>query len=77
LNYKGAPLRSTRTLLKKCQEEISLEDLDIPPIGVKKARGGGILIEVNCEGAEDKAEKLAGSIRKVIEEREGPRYGAP
>jgi len=63
-------------VLGRCQKEISLEEMDIPPIGLRKTRRGGMLIEVRCENQdgnleEEKAEQLAGRIKEVVGSKEG------
>jgi len=46
-----------------------LKDIGIPPPGIRRTRGGGIL-EVKCDGREEKAERLA-SIRDVVKSMDG------
>jgi len=72
LELRGGSPREYEEAMKKCQKEISLEELGIPPLGVRKARGGGVLIEVEGDASEQKAKQLAGLIKAVI----GPREGA-
>jgi len=65
-------------IIKKCQKEISLKEMDIPPIGIKKARAGGILLEIRSEEREDeKAELLASKIKEVVRSVEGAQVRRP
>jgi len=71
-------LREYEYIIKRCQEEISLEELGIPPIGIKKTRTGGILLEVRCEEKEEeKAEKLADRIKEMVRSVEGAQVRRP
>jgi len=66
------------SIIKRCQREISLKELGIPPIGIKKARNGGILLEINCEENEDeKAETLANKIKEMVKSVEGAQVRRP
>jgi len=53
-----------------------LEEMNI--IVIKKARGGGIILDVRSENKEeDKAELLAGKIKEVISSVEGAKVSCP
>jgi len=56
-------------VMKRCEKEISLNDIGILPPSFRRTRGGGIL-EVKCDGKEEKAERLA-SIRDVVKSMDG------
>jgi len=65
-------------IIRRCQKEISLEELGIPPIGIKKTRTGGILFEIKCkENEEEKAEALADKIKEMVRSVEGAQVRRP
>jgi len=52
--------------------------MNIPSIVIKKARGGGIILEIRSENKEeDKAELLAGKIKEVISSVDGAKVHCP
>jgi len=52
--------------------------LRLPPIGFRKAKGGGILLEIQCkEHEEEKAEQLTKCIKEVVGSVEGARVRCP
>jgi len=66
LELRGGTQQEYQEVLKSCQEKIKLEELGIPPIGLRKARGGGILLEVRCnDNEEEKARQLAERMKEV------------
>jgi len=78
LEIQGGTQQEYQDVLKSCQERIKLEELGIPPIGLKRARGGGILLEVKSNSNdEEKARILAGKIKEVVGTVEGARVRCP
>jgi len=65
-------------IIRRCQREISLKEMGIPPIGIKKARAGGILLEIRCqEQEEEKVELLANKIKEMVRSVEGAQVRRP
>jgi len=72
LELPGGSSKEYGEVLEKYEKNISLEELSIPPIGLKKSRKGGMLIEIRCKDQEEeKAEQLAQKIREIVGSREG------
>jgi len=44
-------------MANKCQKTIKLKDLGIPPLGIRRARGEGILMEIIGDESEEKARR--------------------
>jgi len=78
LEIQGGTSGKYEELIRKCQREISLEELEIPPVGIRKTRGGGILLEVRSkEKEEEKTESLAERIKEVVGSMEGAKVRCP
>jgi len=41
LELQGGRPEDYAEVVKKCEENISLEELGIPPLGIRRTRGGG------------------------------------
>jgi len=78
LELQGGTQQEYQEVLKNCQERIKLDELGIPPVGLRKARGGGILLEIRCNGNdEEKARMLAEKMKEVVGTVEGARIRCP
>jgi len=78
LEIRGGSSHDYEEIIKKCQEEISLSELGIPLIDIRKARGGGIFLEIRSDKDEEgKAELLAKKIEEQIRGREGATVRCP
>jgi len=78
LELRGGTQEEYQKVLRKCQEKISLDELGIPPMGLRKARGGGILLEVRCQNNEEEKEKqLAERVKEVVGSVERARVRCP
>jgi len=77
LEPQGGRSKDYTDVIKRCEREISLQELDIPPLGVRKTRSGAVLIEIKCERQEEKAEELANRMKEIIKSIEGTRIWRP
>jgi len=55
-------------VMKRCEKEISLKNIGILPPSFRRTRGG--ILEVKCDGKEEKAERLA-SIMDMVKLMDG------
>jgi len=46
IEIQGGTQKEYENIIRRCQREISLKDMGIPPVGIRKARAGGILLEI-------------------------------
>ncbi|KOC58580.1 hypothetical protein WH47_09096, partial [Habropoda laboriosa] len=56
-------------ILATAREKIKLQDLGIPEVRPRRARTGGIILEVSGPGREEKAEALAVRLREVLQDK--------
>jgi len=70
IELQGGRSADYEEVMKRCEKKISLKDIGIPPPGIRRIRGG-ILLEVKCDGKEEKAERLASRIRDVVKSMDG------
>jgi len=69
--------------LRRSDKNVSERDIPggngyLPPIGIRRARRGGVLLEVRAEeNEEEKAELLAERIKEVVKMREGAKVRCP
>jgi len=77
IELQGGKSEDYVEVIKECEKKISLEELGIPPLGVRKTRGGGMLVEIRSTNEEDKAEELASRIKEVVKSREGAKVWCP
>jgi len=79
LELQGGSLEDYGRIINECQKKIKLEELGIPPpIGIRKARGGGILMEIRMEDKEEeKARLLAKKIEEIVSSVEGATVRCP
>jgi len=73
IEIQGGGSKDYQEVIKECERAISLEEMGIPSMEMRTTRGGGILLTIQGDKEEEKAEKLAGRIRKIIEKKEGAR----
>jgi len=76
VDLPGGITNDFKEVLDKCQKDISLEGLNIPPIGIRRTRRGGMLLEVTGDYQEEKAKLLASRIKEVAG-LGGERFAAP
>jgi len=74
MEIQGGGSKEYEKVVKDCEEAISLEEVGISPINMRRTRGGGILLEIKGDREEEKAELLASRIKEVIKKNEGPRH---
>jgi len=78
IELQGGTQQEYEGIIRRCQSEISLEEMGIPPIGIRRARAGGILLEIKCqEKEEERADQLAKRIEKIVGSVEGARVRRP
>jgi len=78
LELQGGTFEEYGKVINECQKRINLEELGIPPIGIRKARGRGILMEIRMDEKEDeKAKLLAKKIKEVVSSVEGATVRCP
>jgi len=78
VELKGGTDEAYGKLMEKVQKKVNLEEMGIPPIGIRKARTGGVLLEISCkENEEGKAKLLAERIREEVKETEGATVRCP
>jgi len=78
LELKGGGPMDYAAALKKCEKEIPLKEIGIPPLEVKKTRGGALLMEIRgTEEDHDKAERLVGQMKKVLIDEPGAKVWHP
>jgi len=73
MEIQGGGNKEYEKVVKDCQEAISLEEVGIAPINMRRTRGGGILLEIRGDKEEEKAEVLAEKIKEVIKKNERAR----
>jgi len=71
MEIQGGGSKDYERVIKECEEAISLEEVGISPISIRRTRGGGILLEIKGDREEEKAELLANRIKEVIKKNEG------
>jgi len=78
LELQGGSLEDYGKVINECQRKIKLDELGIPPIGIRKVRGGGILMEIRTDDKEeDKVRLLADKIKEVVGSVEGATVRCP
>jgi len=78
IEVKRGTQKDYEEIINRCQKEISLMELGIPPIGIRKTRNGGILLEIKSEEEEEeKADILANKIKEMVEPMEGVQVRRP
>jgi len=78
LELQRGSLEDYGRIINECQKKIKLEELGIPPIGIRKARRGGILMEIRMnDKEEEKARLLANKIKEVVSSVEGATVRCP
>jgi len=73
LEIQGGSSKEYEDVIKECEKTIPLKEMGIPSIGIRRTRGGGILMSIQGNQEEEKAAKLADRIRGVIQKKEGAR----
>jgi len=78
LELPGGRPADYASVVKRCEKEISLKELGIPSLDVKKTRGGALLMEIrDMEKGHEKAERLVGRIKNVIKDKAGAKVWHP
>jgi len=66
LEIKEGSDKRYEEILDRCEQRIDLDKVGIPPVGVRRTRGGGVLLEIGGSRPEEGAQRLARLVRETV-----------